>query len=272
MAKESESTRRFGRWAIIAGGSEGIGEAFARALVERGHDALLIAEKSEPLESVARALRAETNGAVTIETMVGDLALDETLGRIEAWAAEREVGVLVCNAAVVPFGEFLQVDRGSKLRALAVNCRAPLWLIDAIAPQMCERNKGAIVLMSSLAGRQGSALFSTYAATKAFDLVLAESLWDELRAHGVAVLGVCAGATNTPGWQRAGGAPVRFAPPVMEPAEVAREALDSLGKSPSIIAGLWNKLAYAAMERLLPRRVTIETLGRSTRAVFKRRG
>jgi short-subunit dehydrogenase len=60
-------------------------------------------------------------------------------------------------------------------------------------------NKGAIVLVSSLAGRQGSALFSTYAATKAVALVLAESLWDDLRAHCVAVLGVCAGATNTPG-------------------------------------------------------------------------
>lgn len=267
--RDSESTRRYGQWALVAGGSEGIGEAFARRLAERGHDVLIVAEKSEPLCALAREIAGEYG--VTVEPMVADLADERALEQIEAWARGREVGVLVCNAAVVPRGEFLRVSREEKMRALAVNCRAPLWLTDAIAPAMCARKKGAIVVMSSLAGRQGSALFSVYAASKAFDLVLAESLWDELRAHGVDVLGVCAGATNTPGWQRAGGTPIRLAPPVMQPSDVAREALDSLGKSPSIIAGLWNKLAYAAMERLLPRRVAIETLGRSTRAVFERR-
>jgi short-subunit dehydrogenase len=254
---------------MVAGGSEGIGLAFARRLAMAGHDLVLSAEKAQPLESVAREIAREF--AVTVETVVGDLSDQRSLEALCAIADEREVGVLVCNAAVVPFGEFLKVGRDEKMKALAVNCRAPLWLIDAMAPRMVARKKGAIVLMSSLAGRQGSALFSTYAATKAFDLVLAESLWDELREHGVDVLGVCAGATRTPGWLRAGGAPMRFAPPVMEPDEVAREALSALGRRPSIIAGVWNKLAYAALERLLPRRVAIETLGNSTRSVFRTR-
>ncbi len=254
---------------MVLGGSEGIGEAFARALAQAGHDLVLVAEKPEPLGSLAREIAEKTQREV--RSIVGDLAEVTTLGALSALADELEIGVLVCNAAVVPFGEFLTVPREEKLKALAVNCRAPLWVIDAVAPKMVARKRGAIVIMSSLAGRQGSALFSTYAATKAFDLVLAEALWDELRAHGVDVLGVCAGATRTPGWQRAGGAPIRFAPPVMEPAQVAREALDTLGKSPSMIAGFWNKLAYAALERLLPRRVAIETLGRSTRAVFRDR-
>lgn len=264
----ASSVERYGRWALIAGGSEGIGLAFARSLAERGHDLLLVAEKPEPLRTIASEITMQTG--VQVEAYVGDLAEERTLEALAAMASEREVGVLVCNAAVVPFGEFLTVSREEKLAAVAVNCRAPLWLIDAIAPAMAARRKGAIVLMSSMAGRQGSALFSTYAATKAFDLVLAESLWDELRAHGVDVLGVCAGATSTPGWARSGGRSLWYAPPVMAPDAVAREALDALGRTPSIVAGLWNKLASGAMERLFSRRFAIETLGRSTRAVFRR--
>ena len=82
-------------------------------------------------------------------------------------------------------------------------------------------------------------------------MVPAAALWDELRAHGVAVLWVGAGVTRTPGWQRAGGAPIRFAPPVMEPAQVAREALDTLGKSPSMIAG-FSIDPYPISEKMRP--------------------
>jgi short-subunit dehydrogenase len=260
---------RYGRWALIAGGSEGIGAAFARALAAEGMDLVLVADKPEPLESFARELRENSQREVRV--MVADLGDVASLERISALADELEVGALVCNAAAVPFGLFLSVGRAEKLRAIDVNCRAPLWLVDAMAPAMVARGRGAIVLMSSLAGRQGSALFATYAATKAFDLVLAESLHDELAPRGVDVLGVCAGATRTPGWNRAGGQPLSLAPPVMEPDDVAREALSALGRTPSLVAGRWNRLATFFLERVLPRRVAIETLGRSTRKIFRAR-
>lgn len=260
---------RYGPWALVAGGSEGIGAAFARALAAEGLSLVLVAEKPEPLESFARALAAEQG--VEVRPLVADLADLEALARIEEAVRALALGVLVCNAAVVPSGPFLESDLAEKLRALDVNCRAPLWLAHRLAPAMVARGRGAIVLMSSMAGRQGSALFATYAATKAFDLVLAESLWDELRGHGLDVLGVCAGATRTPGWERAGARPTRLAPPVMDADAVAREALASLGRGPSMIAGRWNRLATLAMEKLLPRRTAIETLGRSTRAMFRAR-
>ena len=65
---------------------------------------------------------------------------------------------------------------------------------------MARRGRGGILLMSSMAGFQGSALVATYSATKAFDLVLGESLWEELRERGVDVLSCCAGATRTPNY------------------------------------------------------------------------
>lgn len=257
---------RYGTWALVAGGSEGIGAAFATALAEQGVHLLLVAEKPAPLERFAQTCASRFG--VEARALVADLSEPTALERVTRAALELPLGILVCNAAAVPFGPFVRVSREEKLRALDVNCRAPLWLIDALAPGMIERGRGAIVLMSSMAGRQGSALFSTYAATKAFDLVLAESLWDELRMSGVDVLGVCAGATRTPGWERSGAAPTTLAPPVMEPEAVVREALASLGRAPSIVVGRSNRVASWIMERLLPRRVAIELLGRSTRAIF----
>jgi short-subunit dehydrogenase len=257
---------RYGRWALIAGGSEGIGAAFASALAAEGLSLILVAEKAEPLETVAREL-ASRHG-VEVRPIVADLADPDALMRIAESVRTLELGVLVCNAAVVPTGPFLERSLEEHLRAIDVNCRAPLWLAHRLAPAMIARGRGAIVLMSSMAGRQGSALFSSYAASKAFDLVLAESLWDELRSRGVDVLGVCAGATRTPGWQRSGARTSRFSPPVMEPDAVAREALAMLGRTPSRVVGHWNRLATFAMERLLPRRLAIELLGRSTRALF----
>ena len=104
---------------MVAGGSEGIGLAFARRLAMAGHDLVLSAEKAQPLESVGREIAREF--AVTVETVVGDLSDERSLEALCAIAHEREVGVLVCNAAVVPFGEFLKVGRDEKMRALAVN-------------------------------------------------------------------------------------------------------------------------------------------------------
>ncbi|MBL8679583.1 MAG: SDR family NAD(P)-dependent oxidoreductase [Myxococcales bacterium] len=268
-ARTLRTRERYGRWALVAGGSEGLGASFARALAGEGHDLLLVAERAEPLESFAQEISREFS--VRAEAIVCDLsdrgALDDLIVRTQSL----ELGVLVCNAAYVPFGPFVETSREDKLRALAVNCEAPLLLVDAIAPKMASRNKGAIVIVSSMAGRQGSALFATYAATKAFDLVLAESLWDELRAHGIDVVGVCAGATRTPGWERSGAEPPWYAPPVTEPDLVAREALGALGERPSLVAGVINRAATFAMERLLPRKLAIEVLGNSTRRVFRKR-
>lgn len=268
-ARPHRTRERYGRWALVAGGSEGLGASFAKTLAREGHDLILVAERAEPLESFAAEIARDTG--VNTEAIVCDLSDTAALDDLILRTRDRELGVLVCNAAHVPFGPFLRASREEKLRALKVNCEAPLLLVDAIAPQMAARNKGAIVIVSSMAGRQGSALFATYAATKAFDLVLAESLWDELRAHHIDVVGVCAGATRTPGWERSGAEPPWYAPPVTEPDLVAREALAALGRRPSLVAGAINRAATFAMERLLPRKLAIEILGNSTRRVFRKR-
>ena len=127
---------------------------------------------------------------------------------------------------------------------------------------MAERGRGGFIVMSSLAGQQGSPPISVYAATKAFGAVLAEGLWAELRGSGVDVLACVAGAVETPGLA---GAKPRRAPGTLAPEQVVAAALRGLGRGPRVVPGALMKVSAAVMSRLLPRRAAIAMISRASR-------
>lgn len=261
---------RYGPWALVAGGSEGIGAAFVRALAGKGLDVVAVAERPDPLEALCARVARERN--VEVRPVVLDLSAPDLLDALRRRTAGLEIGLLVCNAAVSSIGRFLDQPVEHLEATVAVNCRAPLLLAREYGAAMADRGRGGIVLMSSLAGRQGTALVAAYAATKAFDLVLAEGLYDELREHGVAVLGVCPGATRTPGWERT---PARedglVRAPVTEPDEVVAGALAALGRVPSTVVGRANRVAAWLLTHLLGRRRAVALMGRQMRAQYPER-
>jgi short-subunit dehydrogenase len=179
-----------------------------------------------------------------------------------------EIGLVVCNAAYSPIGPFVDSDPAETRRALDLNCAVPLSLAHAYLPAMADRRRGGFVIMSSLAGQQGSPLLTAYAATKAFGAVLAEGLWSELRGHGVDVVTAVAGAVATPGLGRSTGKP---APGTVTPAEVAASALAALGRGPRTVPGPLMKVSSAFMSRLLPRKAAIAMMGRANTAVLSPR-
>ena len=120
--------------------------------------------------------------------------------------------------------------------------RPPLRLARAFLPAMVERRRGGFIIMSSIAGQQGSPGITTYAATKAFGAVLAEGLWAEMRPHGVDVLACAPGAVQTPGWPRSKS---KRAPGTVAPDVVAAAALDALGHRPRTVPGGLMKFAAA---------------------------
>ena len=123
------------------------------------------------------------------------------------------------------------------------------------------------MLLSSLSAMRGSALVSSYAATKAWNLILAESLWEESREHGVDVLAVLPGTTRTPGLLSSAPQPGLATANLMEPADVAREALDALGRAPSIIPSQANRESEAFLSSL-DRAEAIKTMGEVMRATY----
>ncbi|MFT3769308.1 MAG: SDR family NAD(P)-dependent oxidoreductase [Minicystis sp.] len=255
---------KYGPWALIAGASEGIGAAFAAELAARGIHLVLVARRAGPLEELAGRLRAAHGIEVRVASI--DLASPALADEVRAATAGIEVGLLIYNAAYALVGRFLDQPIEDKLRIIDVNCRGPLILADHFGREMAARGRGGIIIMASMAGAQGTAMVVTYAASKAFDLVLAEGLWDELRDRGVDVLGCRAGATRTPAYERS--RPAVEAGPVMEPEAVAREALAALGKAPSMVTGLMNSAAAFFMNRVLPRRAAVTIMGRATRKMY----
>jgi short-subunit dehydrogenase len=254
---------RYGPWALVAGASAGLGEAFARLLAARGLNLVLVARRADALEALAAELRRAHRVEVRPEPL--DLSRPDAGAAALGAVAGLEVGLLVYNAAASAIGPFLERPVEEHLRVIDVNCRAPLVLAHGLGGPMAARGRGGILLMTSLAASQGNPLLASYAASKAFDLVLAEGLWAELRGRGVDVLACRAGATRTPGY--AASRPRRSVP-LMEADDVARGALAALGRRPSTVTGALNRIAAFAFARLLPRRASIQIMGRATRRLY----
>jgi short-subunit dehydrogenase len=254
---------KYGPWALVAGASEGLGAAFAHACARRGLDVLLLARRAGPLHELATALAA-THG-VRAEAHAIDLGAPGLELALDALLASREVGLGIYNAALSLEGPFLSQPLADKLRAVDVNVRGPLVFADRLGRPMAERGRGGLLLVSSLASLQGAALLATYAATKAFDRVLAEGLWSELGAHGIDVMTTLAGATDTPNLHRS--RPARL-PGLMRPEAVAEASLEALGGGPSFVPGALNRLGALVLGRLLSRKQAIGVLAQNTRRMY----
>ena len=139
--------KRYGPWALVAGASEGIGEAFARELARRGLNLVLVARRPEPLEATAR----EIAGAARVEVrcLPLDLARADAAAELEKEVAALDVGLVVYNAALAPTGTFLEIPLEEQLAAIDVNVRGPLaagaplrrngWRRAARAGSSCSR-------------------------------------------------------------------------------------------------------------------------------------
>lgn len=254
---------RYGPYALVVGASAGLGEAFARALAARGLHLLLLARRQEALEALAEDLRTRHGVDVRVEAL--DVGRPDLGERALGLAAGVEVGLLVYNAAHSVIGPFLEHPLEEQLRVIDVNCRGPLALAHLLGSPMARRGRGGLVLMTSLSASQGGPLLASYAASKAFNLVLAEGLWAELKGRGVDVIACRAGATRTPGY--AASQPKKSIR-LMDPEPVVEETLRALGHRPSLVPGGLNRLAAFFLVRVLPRRLAVLVMGRATRQLY----
>jgi hypothetical protein len=250
---------RYGRSAVVAGASEGLGAAFAEALAARGLDLVLLARRAAVLEALGAELTAKHG--VAVRTLACDLAEPGFADALAEATRGLEVGLGVYNAAYSFVGPLLERPLEDALRVVEVNCAGPLRFVHALAPAMLARGRGGLVLMSSLAAFHGGPRLAAYAASKAFNLILAEGLWGELAPKGVDVLASCPGAIRTPGYLRRAASD---APGTLDPEVVATRTLDALGRGPTVVPGAVNRLATIVLGRLLPRASAVSIMGRST--------
>jgi short-subunit dehydrogenase len=257
---------KYGPWGVVLGASEGLGEAYARGLADRGLNVVVAARRREPLQHVAHDITAQYG----VETRAAslDLASGNFLDALRTVTDDLDVGLVVYNGAAGYVGPF--VGGAEAMRSIvAVNCLGPLLVCEHFGRHLLDRGRGGIVIMGSAAGLAGSAYNSAYAASKAFDLVLGESLWGEWRDQGVDVLAVIGPAIDTPTFRKS--IPpdaLAHMPTPMAPAVVVQEVLDALGGDPSFVPGESIRELLGALGSL-PRRQQVEALSAAQAAFAK---
>jgi short-subunit dehydrogenase len=266
--RDDRWTRRYGPWALVAGASEGLGEAFAHGLARRGVNLVLVARGRPKLDAVADAVRTAHGVEVVVGTV--DLGAPDVLDRLAPLVDGRDLGLLVYNACASHIGEVLALTEAQREATLDVNVRGVVRLTTWLAPRLVARGRGGLLLMSSMSGFQGAAMVGLYAATKAFDTVFGETLWEELGPRGVDVLVCAAGATRTPAFLAVTPKARQGDALPMEPGPVAEEALEALGRGgPTLVPGRTNRLARVLLGRVLSRRAAVRFISRSTRRMYE---
>ncbi len=191
--------------AILTGASRGIGPYIARTLAAQGVNVALAARSADKLEDTRRACEALGVNAIAVATDV--TSMDDLRALVAA--AEREFGavdILVNNAGIETTGALEDLTYDEIDRLLTTNLHAPIWLSKMVLPGMLTRKRGAIVHVSSMAGKSGAPYNSTYSASKYGLNGFCESVNFELDGSGVHMGVVCPGFVSEAGmWKDRGG-------------------------------------------------------------------
>lgn len=246
---------RYGPAALVTGASDGIGRAFANKLAEAGFDLVLVARREALLAQLAEELR-DRHG-IRVEVRPADLSDPAEVEAIARATADMDLGLLVAAAGFGTSGPFIDGDREAEMNMIDVNCRALAQLTHIFARRMIGRERGGIVLMSSLVAFQGVPQAANYAATKAFVQTLAEGLHAELRPRGIDVLASAPGPVMSGFGRRAA---MRITSG-QSPEEVAAQSLGALGRRATVRPGLLSKLLETSLKPL-PRAGRVWMMGR----------
>lgn len=258
---------KYGPWVLVTGASSGIGAEFAKKLAETKLNIVLVARQQERLEALAKEITARY--AVETKIIVADLTADEGINSVKDGTETLEIGLLVNNAGVEDSGYFLETPVDKAIATLELNCKTPLVLTHHFANKMAERKRGGIIFMSSIVAFQGVPYIANYSATKAYDLILSESLSAEFQKYHIDVLSINPGFTDTklsPDFDFEG-LPIKLIPP----AQVAADGIKALGKKRVIVIGSMNKFLYFTGKYLQPRKLNSFAFGRVFAHVLRKK-
>ena len=215
------------------GGSAGIGWALAGPVAGKGANLVLTARRTERLQKLAAGLSAKHG--VKSEVFAADLVRPEAPAEVYAFTADKgiEVGLLVNNAGFGCYGYNHEIPESRLRDMIQLNCSAVVHLTRLYVPGMVERRHGDVLIVASTAAFQAVPFISAYAATKAFDLIFAEGIAEEVRPFGVRVCALCPGSTNTE-FQQVAQQPDRAFRAAETAEQVARVGLEGLARGKTL--------------------------------------
>jgi len=243
----TEFTEKYGPWALVAGGAQGIGEAYSHYAAAHGLNVAVLDRDQAALNKMAGDL-TKKHGVECLPVKV-DLSAADMLEQVVAAVGNREVGLLIYNAGIADVGPFFKTNTGLDFEKMkiAVNVMGPLVLTYHFAQPMLKRKAGGIVLMSSGAGLKGAPYYAHYSATKAYDIALGQALWGEFKPYNVDVLAVAAGMTLSTASEAYKHLDTTH---FQTPAQLVDEAMEALGKMPMIVSEANHRANHEKMKQL----------------------
>jgi len=243
-------------FAVVTGGTNGIGLELAKLFLEDDHDVLIAGEDDTHSEDALTSLTQLGKGEVTL--WKGDLGREEEVTRLfdAVRATERPVDALCVNAGVGLGGPFTETNLARELQMIDVNVRGAVQLTKLVLREMHARDAGRILLTSSIAATMPDPFEAVYGATKVFLRWFGEALRNELRDSGVTVTVLMPSMTDTNFFNRAEMMDTRAGQAKKDDAgEVAKAGYDALMAGRDKVVPLPKNKVMAAIADLLPDRV-----------------
>ena len=253
---------------LITGASSGIGAAFARKLAKRGRNVLLVARSEEKLIALCNEI-GRVSG-IRAQYIAIDLTEPDASNRLFEETQKRglTIDMLVNNAGYGSMGEFADQERERELDMIDLNVKTLVDLTYRFLGPMRERRQGTIINVASTAAFQAVPFMATYAATKAFVLSFSEALWEENRGHGIHVLALCPGVTDTNFFEAS-----KIDRPPMRTVQTAEEVVDAalrgLARRKSVVISGWANWLTVEIQRFVPRVFVTKFVGRTFRSRFE---
>ena len=172
--------------ALITGAGKGIGKAIAIALAKEGVNVILISRTQLDVDQLA--IKIENFGVKSLALSADISDINSINAAVEKALAEfKTIDILINNAGIASFGNFLELEPTEWEKIIQVNLMGTYYTTRAVLPNMIERQTGDIINISSTAGLNGNALTSAYSASKFAVLGLTDSLMQEMRKHNIRV-------------------------------------------------------------------------------------
>jgi uncharacterized protein len=181
---------------------------------------------------------------------------------------ELQIEMLINNAGFGSMGDFAKLDLATELEIIDLNVKSLVELTHRFLGPMRERRQGTIINVASTAAFQGVPFMATYAASKAFVLSFSEALAEENRRHGIRVLALCPGVTDTNFFaaSKIDRPPMRT---VQTPEEVVSAALRGLARGKNVVISGWANWFVVEAERVVPRSVVTKVAAKALRSKFE---
>ena len=242
------------KYALVTGGSSGIGYELAKLFAQDHYNLVLVARNQQELDTVAAELRQQYG--VQVETIAKDLFQRQAPFDVydEVKAKGIQIDALVNDAGQGQYGEFVETDINRELDIIQLNVGAYVTFTKLYLKEMVARGEGKILQVSSIGGELPGPLQSVYHGTKAFVTSFTEAVREEVKDTGVLITALLPGVTDTDFFNKADMNQSKLVAEgsKADPADVAKDGYEALlaGKD-KIVSGFKNKV-QVAVSNIIP--------------------